>query len=136
MLSILTLALTSYDIHPIGCLTSVGVSYYNETESSVTLMFSKNVTRYQKVSVVLIAFLAFALLLLKLFQFVLLPRSKWGIQIKKLKKDNYCCWCCCCTFGITRSNNSISRHIPTLQTDQNSRSSETVSCNTEKQLPN
>ena len=40
MLSVLTLALTSYDIHPIGCLTSIGVSY-NETESSVTLMFSK-----------------------------------------------------------------------------------------------
>ena len=133
MLSILTLTLTSYDIHPIGCLSSIDVSY-NETESSVTLMFSKNVTRYQKVSVVLIASLAFVLLLLKLFQFVLLPRSKWGIQIKKLKNDNYCCWCCCCTFGITRSINSISRYTPTLQTDQNS--PETVSCNTEEQLPN
>ena len=136
MLSILTLALTSYDVHPIGCLSSIGVSY-NETESSVTLMFSKNVTRYQKVSVVLIASLAFVLLLLKLFQFVLLPRSKWGIQIKKLKKGNYCCWYCCCTFGITRSNNPASRYVPLpLQTDKNVRSYGAVSYNTEEQLPN
>lgn len=139
MLSILTLALTSYDVHPIGCLSSIGVSY-NETESSVTLTFSKNVTRYQKVSVVLIASLAFILLLLKLFQFVLLPRSKWGIRIKKLKQGNYCCWCCCCNSGITtKSDSSTSGNIPLhLQTDQlqNIRSYGAVSYNTEEQLPN
>ena len=101
MLSILTLALTSYDIHPIGCLSSIGVSY-NETDSTVTLIFSENVTRYQKFSIVLISSLAFFLLLMKLFQFVLLPRSKWGIQIKKLKKKDYYCWCCFCKFKLTK----------------------------------
>ena len=41
MLCILTLTLTSYDIHPIGCLSNIGISY-NETEASVTLMISEN----------------------------------------------------------------------------------------------
>ena len=34
MLCILTLALTSYDIHPIGCLSPIGVSYNEEVISN------------------------------------------------------------------------------------------------------
>ena len=101
MLSILTLALTSYDIHPIGCLSHIGVSY-NETESSVELMFSDNVKRYQKLSLLLIPILLLIWLLLKLIQFSLLPRSKWGLRIEKLDKRKYCS----CAFKITTQSKS------------------------------
>ena len=47
MLCILTLTLTSYDIHPIGCLSNISISY-NKTEASVTLMISENSTLYKK----------------------------------------------------------------------------------------
>ena len=99
MLSILTLALTSYDIHPIGCLSHIGVSY-NETESSVNLTFSESVMRYQKSTILLIPILTLVWFLLKLFQFLLLPRSKGGLRIKKLDKTKYRC----CAFTITWQN--------------------------------
>ena len=82
MLCILTLALTSYDIHPIACLSPIGVSY-NEEESSVTLNISENVIQYQRASAILIIILFIILLFMKLLQFLLLPRSGWGFQIEK-----------------------------------------------------
>lgn len=105
MLCILTLALTSYDIHPIGCLSHIGISY-NETESSVILMFSENIVRYQKLSILLIPFLTMVWLLLKFFQFSLLPRSKWGVRIEKLEKIKFGC----CTFRITTQSESDSNN--------------------------
>lgn len=89
MFCILSLALTSYDIHPIGCLSPISV-LYNETNSSVALIISESVILYQRVSMVLIMFLAIIWFSLKLFQFFLLPRLKWGIQI-----HNKPCFCTC-----------------------------------------
>lgn len=89
MISVLTLALTSYDIHPIGCLSPIGVSY-NETEASVNLILSENVIRYQKASIILIFLLGVLWFMLKLFQYSLLPRYKWGLQIKKSDNSSCC----------------------------------------------
>ena len=47
MLCVLILTLTSYDIHPIGCLSNISISY-NETEASVTLIISENSIYYKK----------------------------------------------------------------------------------------
>lgn len=93
MLCILTLALTSYDIHPMGCLSTIGVSY-NEEESSVTLNISEDVIRYQRASAILIILLFILLAVMKLLQFLLLPRSGWGIQIEKISpgQKRCCCW--------------------------------------------
>ena len=102
MLFILTFTLTSYDIHPIGCLSNIRISY-NEAEESVTLKISENSMFYKKACIVLIVLLAITWIFLKLFQFSLLPRSKWGLQIDKSDKSNCCyyCCCCCCPYKIT-----------------------------------
>ena len=95
MLCILTLTLTSYDIHPIGCLSNIRISY-NVTEKSVTLMISESSIFYKKACIMLIILVAIIWIFLKLFQFSLLPRSKWGLRIDKPDKRSYCCCCCCC----------------------------------------
>jgi len=64
MLCVLTLTLTSYDIHPIGCLSNISISY-NETEPSVTLIISENSVRYKKICIFLIILLAFIWIILK-----------------------------------------------------------------------
>ena len=102
-LCILTFTLTSYDIHPIGCLSNIRISY-NETEASVTLMISENSMFYKKACIVLIISLAITWIFLKLFQFSLLPRSKWGLRIDKSDKS-HCCYCCCCPYRITNYTN-------------------------------
>jgi len=96
ILCILSLSLTSYDIHPIGCLSPIGISY-NETYSSVTLVVSKSVMQYQRISMELIILLAITWFMLKLFQFSLLPRFKWDIQI-----ENKPCFCTC--YGCQMTN--------------------------------
>ena len=53
---ILTLTLTSYDIHPLGCLSHINVSYC-PINKSVTLTVSENVIRYQQASVIIIVIL-------------------------------------------------------------------------------
>ena len=88
MICIITLTLTSYDIHPIGCLSNISISY-NETEASVTLIISQNSMFYRKICILLIILLAYILIILKVFQYSLLPRSKWGLRIEKK-----CCQCC------------------------------------------
>jgi len=103
MLCILSLSLTSYDIHPIGCLSPIGVSY-NETYSSVTLVISESVILYQKISMGLIILLAITWFLLKLFQFSLLPRFKWGIQIQSKP-----CFCTC--YGCQMTNEQSDGYV-------------------------
>lgn len=97
MLFILTLALTSYDIHPFGCLSPIGVSY-NEEESSVILNISENVIRYQRASAILIIMGFILFFITKLLQFLLLPRSKWGLQIeeKLSSEQKRCPWTLSC----------------------------------------
>ena len=58
MLAMVTFALTSYDIHPLGCLSHIDV-LYNETEMSVKLNILQSVIRYQQISIILIGFLFF-----------------------------------------------------------------------------
>jgi len=82
MLLILSLTLTSYDIHPLGCLSPIDV-LYSEAETSVTLTISKNVVGYQRGSVILSLVLAIFWLLVKVFHFCLLPRVGWGLLISK-----------------------------------------------------
>ena len=101
MLFILTFALTSYDIHPLGCLSPIDVSY-SETESFANLKISENVIRYQRASAVLIILLLIIWLIFKLFQFLLLPRAQWGIRITK----NKCCGCCPWSFSWIKEGNS------------------------------
>ena len=84
MLCVLTLTLTSYDIHPIGCLSNISISY-NETEASVTLIISENSIIYKKICILLIILLAAILFILKVFQYSLLPRSK---RVKKSNQRN------------------------------------------------
>jgi len=92
MLTIVTFALTSYDIHPLGCLSHIDV-FYNETEMSVTLKISQNVINYQKVSAILIVFLFFHWLAVKFIQYLLLPR-RWGLLITDFFSMNLpCCNC-------------------------------------------
>ena len=91
MLCILTFALTSYDIHPIGCLSPIDVTY-NEEDSSVILKISEHVIRYQMGSAILIILLFILWFFVKLFQFSLLPRYHWGIRIEKLVHKRWCCW--------------------------------------------
>ena len=90
MLCILTFALTSYDIHPIGCFSPIDVTY-NEEDSSVILKISEHVIRYQMGSAILIILLFILWFFVKLFQFSLLPRYHWGIKIEKLVNKR-CCW--------------------------------------------
>ena len=90
MLCVLTFTLTSYDIHPIGCLSNISISY-NETEASVTLIISENSVRYKKICIFLIILLAFIWIILKVLQYSLLPRSKWGLRIKKSDRRNEGC---------------------------------------------
>ena len=90
MLCILIFALTSYDIHPLGCLHNIDISY-DEAESFVNLSVSENVIRYQRVSAVLIILLFLLWSIIKCIQFLLLPRTGWGIQINKgISKRCYC----------------------------------------------
>ena len=91
MLCILTFALTSYDIHPIGCLSHIDVTY-NEEDSSAILKISEHVIRYQMGSAVLIILLFILWFFVKLFQFLLLPRYHWGIKIEKFDRKRWCCW--------------------------------------------
>ena len=99
LVCILTFALTSYDIHPIGCLSSIGVSY-DEASLSVTLILSENVIRYQRASAIFIILLIILLLIVKLIQYALLPRARWGILIKTREKDTK--FYSCCRWTITR----------------------------------
>ena len=121
MIFILTLTLTSYDIHPIGCLSNIRISY-NETEASVTLMISESSIFYKKACIVLIILLAIIWIFLKLFQFSLLPRSKWGLRIDKPDERSYCCccycFCCCCPYRISDYRTVIYRtNVVDSQTD-------------------
>ena len=79
MLAMVTFTLTSYDIHPLGCLSHIDV-LYNETEMSVTLNISQSVIRYQQISIILIGFLFFHWGRVKLVQYLLLPQ-RWGLLI-------------------------------------------------------
>ena len=81
MLAIITFALTSYDIYPLGCLSHIDV-LYNETEMSVTLKVSENIIRYQQASVILIGLLLIIWVIVKIIQYLLLPR-RWGLLITK-----------------------------------------------------
>ena len=89
MLAMVTFALTSYDIHPLGCLSHIDV-FYNETEMSVTLNISQNVIRYQQASVILIGLLFFHWSGVKTIQYLLLPR-KWGLLIGNFFSVNLQC---------------------------------------------
>ena len=86
MLAMVTFALTSYDIHPLGCLSHIDVSY-NETEMSVTLNMSQNVIRYQQASVILIGLLFFHWGGVKTLQYLLLPR-RWGLLVSNFFSVN------------------------------------------------
>ena len=79
MLIITTFALTSYNVHPLGCLSHIDV-FYNEAEKTVTVKISENVIRYQQASVILIGMLSFHWLAVKIIQYLLLPR-RWGLLI-------------------------------------------------------
>lgn len=79
MLAIVTFALTSYDIHPLGCLSEIDVSY-NEMEMSVTLKISDNVIRYQQACVIIISLLLVHWVEVKIVQYLLLPR-RWGLWV-------------------------------------------------------
>ena len=81
MLTVMTFALTSYDIYPLGCLTYIDVAY-NEAEMSVTLKISDNIIRYQQASVVLIGLLLIHWVVLKIIQCLLLPR-RWSLLITR-----------------------------------------------------
>jgi len=110
MLLIITFTLTSYDIHPIGCLLYIEISY-DELKGSVTLRISENSILYKEACIVLIFVLAVSWVFLKIFQFSLLPRSKWGLLIKKSHQRKGCC----CPWIITRQYNTKSntaRQLP------------------------
>ena len=79
MLAIVTFALTSYDIHPLGCLADIDVMY-NEIEMSVTLQVSESVIRYREASVIVIFLLILHWSVVKFVQYLLLPR-RWGMLI-------------------------------------------------------
>ena len=79
MLAIVTFALTSYDIHPLGCISDIDV-IYNEMEMSVTLQVSENVIRYREASVIVIFLLMLHWGTVKVVQYLLLPR-RWGLLI-------------------------------------------------------
>lgn len=81
MLAIVTFSVTSYDIYPIGCLSHIDV-FYDEAEMSVTLYVSESVIIYQRASIVLIGLLFFHWGVVKIVQYLLLPR-KWGLLINK-----------------------------------------------------
>ena len=81
MLAVITFALTSYDIYPLGCLTHIDV-IYNEAEMSVTLKISDIVIKYQQASVILIGLLLIHWITVKIIQYLLLPR-RWGLLITK-----------------------------------------------------
>ena len=114
MLLILSLTLTSYDIHPLGCLSPIDV-LYSADDMSVNLTISKNVIRYQRASVILSLILAIIWLLVKVFHFCLLPRVGWGLVISKshdccaLSKWSItaCNWCISCYRG-SKSHSSQS----------------------------
>ena len=72
ILLLLILILTSYDIHPIGCLFHIGV-VYDDVENTVSLLSSEGVYRYQKVAVVLAVVICIFWLCLKFIQRQLLP---------------------------------------------------------------
>ena len=89
MLAIVTFALTSYNVHPLGCLSHIDV-FYNETEMSVTLEISENVIRYQQASVIMIGLLMWHWFGVKVVQHLLLPR-RWGLLITNYFSVNLQC---------------------------------------------
>lgn len=127
LLTILTISLTSYDIHPIGCLSTINISY-NEAEMSVVLRFSDNVISYQRASVVLIVILILHWVGVKVFQFLLMPRIGWGLRINYSKNSNttngepsevdndqsLVCTCsklcCCCSISLYEKNEKTANY--------------------------
>ena len=85
MFCLLTFALTSYDPHPLGCVSPIEI-VYNETESVVILITSQTVINYQRVSVLLSIGIAIVWIIVKIVQYMMLPRIKWGIIIIKKTK--------------------------------------------------
>lgn len=79
MLTMMTFGLTSYDIHPLGCLADIDV-IYDETEMSVTLQVSDSVIRYREACVIVIFLLLLHWGVVKFVQYLLLPR-RWGMLI-------------------------------------------------------
>ena len=79
MLTIITFALTSYDIHPLGCLFDIDVMY-NKTDLSVTLQVSDAVIWYREASIIVIVVLILHWGAVKIVQYLLLPR-RWGLVI-------------------------------------------------------
>ena len=79
ILAMVTFALTSYDIHPLGCLANIDV-IYNEMEKSVTLRVSDGVIRFREASVIMIFLLILHWGTVKFVQYLLLPR-RWGMLI-------------------------------------------------------
>ena len=95
MLCILTFALTSYDIHPLGCLSPIDVSY-NEKESFADLKISENVIRYQRASAVLIILLSITWLIFKFLNQARAgrrPARAWFIEITLMRTSVCVCMC-------------------------------------------
>ena len=89
MLAMVTFALTSYDIHPLGCLFNIDI-IYNEMEMSVTLLVSEYVIRYREASVIVIFILMLHWGTVKFVQYLLLPR-RWGMLITNCFSMNLQC---------------------------------------------
>lgn len=90
MLVLLSLMLTSYDIHPLGCISPINVSY-NQIDRSVTLSASESIIKYQKAAVIITAILVLLWVVLKFFQFLLLPRINWCLLIVRTNRALCCC---------------------------------------------
>ena len=71
VLLLLLLVLTSYDIHPMGCLLYIDVKY-DDVENTVSLVLSEVARNYQKVAVVLAVVVCMFWICLKLMQRCLL----------------------------------------------------------------
>ena len=82
MLLLLTFSLTSYDPHPLGCLSPIEVRY-NETQLTVTLIISQTVINYQQASVFMNVGIVIFWIFVKIGQYIMLPRVGWGFIIKK-----------------------------------------------------
>ena len=82
MIILLTLSLTSYDPHPLGCLSPIEV-LYNDTQMAVTLKISQTVMNYQQ-ACVLISVMTFILWgILKTAQYFMLRCKKQGTDTCK-----------------------------------------------------
>ena len=93
MLIIITFALTSYDIHPLGCLFEIDVDY-NKMDKSVILQVSHSVILYREASVIVIFLLVLLWGMVKIVQHLLIPR-RWGLVITNKcscsSKETKCC---------------------------------------------